>query len=194
MADIVEQHKQILAKGTNPNNNAESYSGPFDTILPYDGTATYPALWNNSGITQTCMKLQPDKKLIPLNDVAGTHIDSVWEKTRSCIHINLELRSTSQRLAFAYTDDPTIGGSAWASISMHDQYEKYEKSMVVWGNTTLGILCRWYVSSKQQLGRLRLGVNTAKDMSVLDFTMLKDDQISELEKYLTISATSRLTA
>ena len=55
----------------------------------------------------------PDRN--PLTSAA-----KVWA-TAGRIHYNLDLRFTSQSLAVAFTERPTIGGRAWPTVLFHDE-------------------------------------------------------------------------
>ena len=180
LARIGMVHLQIRGNDRTQDNQHPGYTGPFDEPLSYDKTAVYPALWNNNRKVQTTMKLQPDKKLIPLSYETRSRIKNVWTKAASHIHVNSELDATSQQIAFSYTPKSVIGGTSWPSIFMENN--EYEKPLVAWGNTTLGILCRWSISSKQQIGKLRITVSTAPTIPVLDFQSLDATKLCNLEE------------
>lgn len=57
----------------------------------------------------------------------------------------------SQSTGMQFTPRPTIGGRAWLSIKLPSV--ELEKALVLWANTSLGLLLRWWHSNKQQSGR-----------------------------------------
>src|SRR5205085_5994523 len=50
---------------------------------------------------------------------------------------------------------------------------------VLWANTSLGLLLRWWHSNKQQSGRGNIGKSTLKTLPVLDVTALTPAQLAE---------------
>ena len=180
IAHMGMSHLQIHGNDKTQGSLHSGYTGPFNAPLPYDKTATYPSLWNNHNETQTAMVMMPDKKLIPITYEATSRIDNVWKKSASCLHLNLDLRTTSQKIAVSYTEHQVIGGRAWPSIFMKNP--KHVMPLAVWGNSTLGILCRWAVSGRQQLGKSIITRTSALNIPVLDFDTLGTKKLHNLEK------------
>jgi hypothetical protein len=50
---------------------------------------------------------------------------------------------------------------------------------VLWANTSLGMLLRWWHSNKQQAGRGNIGKSTLQTLPVLDVTALTPKQLAE---------------
>ena len=69
-----------------------------------------------------------------------------------------------------FTKNNTIGGHAWPSIKL-DNVEQ-EKALVLWGNSSLGLLLHWWHANKQQSGRGRTVVSAIGSLPVLDVTKL----------------------
>lgn len=88
------------------------------------------------------------------------------------LHLNNDFRLSSQATGACLTPMPTIGGVAWPSFQpkppRHAGEEKWEKALCIWLNSVLGLVARWWVSSRQQSGRARLSVTTLKNIPVLD--------------------------
>lgn len=74
-----------------------------------------------------------------------------------------------------YTNGLTLGGTVWPSILLVTSDQ--EKALVLWGNTTLGLLLHWWHANKQQSGRGRIPVTGLKTLRVLDVTALTSDQL-----------------
>jgi len=74
-----------------------------------------------------------------------------------------------------YTEHLTIGGRAWPSLKLASA--KQEKALVVWANTSLGILVHWYHSNKQQSGRGNIVPTSIINLPVLDVAELSEDQL-----------------
>lgn len=79
-----------------------------------------------------------------------------------------------------FTSRLTIGGRAWLSIRL-DSTEQ-EKALVLWGNTSLGLLLHWWHANKQQSGRGNIGKSALQTLPVLDVTALKPKQLAEAVK------------
>ena len=75
-----------------------------------------------------------------------------------------------------FTDRKTIGGRAWISIKLPTA--KLEKSLVLWGNSTLGLLMYWWHSSKQQRRRGSIPKSALQSLPVLDVTALSPTQLA----------------
>ena len=175
IAEIGPSDLQILGSEAQPGRMT-SYSGPFN-LRNYRPRSVYHALWNNNRGSQRQMTVQPDKTLERRANATDEDIDKVW-KTRAHLHVNLTTRVTSQSLMVAYVEKPTIGGRAFPSILID---EKFEKSLAVWCNSTLGILCRWGMSNRQQEGRTSSSRTAILDLPVLDVTKLTKKQIWQLD-------------
>jgi hypothetical protein len=74
-----------------------------------------------------------------------------------------------------FTPHRTIGGRAWQSIRLSSVEQ--EKALVLWANTSLGLLLRWWHSNKQQPGRGSISKLALETLPVLDVTALTPSQI-----------------
>ena len=146
-------------------NGQTSYSGPFKRG-DYRRSCVYPALWNNHADAQRTMAVQPDSCCEPDMGAEESDIQRIWESA-SRVHINITTDVTSQSLFASYMDQPAIGGSAWPSILLP---KTMERAFVLWCNGTMGVLCRWYISNRQQRGRLRVSRTRLADLLVPNFT------------------------
>jgi hypothetical protein len=68
-----------------------------------------------------------------------------------------------------------MGGRAWPSIKL-DSVEQ-EKALVLWSNSSLGLLLRWWHGNKQQAGRGSIGVSALALLPVLDVTKLSKEAL-----------------
>lgn len=55
---------------------------------------------------------------------------------------------------------------------------EHEKALVVWANTSLGILLRWWHSNKQQSGRGNIGKLALQSLPIIDVTALSPKQLA----------------
>ena len=72
------------------------------------------------------------------------------------------------------TLDRTIGGRAWPSIVFEDPNHEFAFSL--WCNSTLGLLCHWWMSNKTQEGRGTTTVTSIPLITTLDLRALSAEQ------------------
>lgn len=150
--------------------------GPFVVrpILPGE-IPTYPMLWAHSA--------KRERKLVVHFDSCGDprEGDDVraaerYNRTASRLHSNLDFRVNSQSLAMCLTPEPCLGGTAWPNILPRD--DRHEIPLLLWCNSTLGLLMYWWKSTRQQLGRARITITAILDLPVLDPRALSADQVA----------------
>ena len=83
----------------------------------------------------------------------------------------------SQSTGMQFTSRKSIGGRAWPSIKL-DSSEQ-EKALVLWSNSSLGLLLRWWHSNKQQAGRGSIGVSALASLPILDVTKFSKDALDK---------------
>ena len=137
--------------------------GPFDKTTP-SPTATYPALWNHNAKNETRMVCAPDSQLRVRQGMEEKAAD-VWA-TASRSHLNLEYTFGSQPLAVAFTEQESIGGRVWPNVIFDDK--RFDYAFVVWGSSTLGLLCYWWHSTRQQSSKATITIRSAESLPVLD--------------------------
>ena len=150
--------------------------GPFDKAPP-SHTATYPTLWNHDAKKETRMVCVPDSQLQVrpgMEDKAA----AVWA-TASRAHLNLDFRFNSQPLEAAFTEQKTIGGTAWPNVIFFDA--RFDFVFSVWSNCTLGLLSHWWHANRQQSGRGRTTIRAVPFLPVLDFRCLTNEQLLTAE-------------
>ncbi len=150
--------------------------GPFDKTTP-SLTATYPALWNHNARNETRMVCIPDSQLRvrqKMEEKAAT----VWA-TASRAHISRDFTFGSQPLAIAFTEQESIGGRVWPNVIFDDK--RFDYAFAVWGNSTLGLLCYWWHSTRQQSSKASITIRSAESLPILDLRALSDDQLDKAE-------------
>ena len=150
-----------------------AHRGPF-AKLPPSPTATYPSLWSHDAKNETRFVCEPDSQMqakVGMEEQAAT----VWT-TASRAHISRGFRFTTQPLAVAFTERETIGGRAWPNVTFSD--EQFDYAFSAWGNSTLGLICYWWHSSRQQDGRGDITIRSAESLPILDLRALTDAQLS----------------
>jgi len=168
---IGPHHRDINGK------TPEGIRGPFE-IREVKGNEvpTYPVLWAHDAKREQVMCFDGDSEGLPLKGATIEQQESIDEKiasiwaTASKCHCNLDFRFNSQSTAMQFTPRRTIGGRAWRAIQASS--DQQEKALVVWANTSLGLLLRWWHSNKQQSGRGNLSKSTLQTLPVLDVPTL----------------------
>ena len=167
-----------IARGTG------AYAAPF-WIRDLEPTgerwraSSYPALWAHNARSgrESRLVVAPDS----YGEVRPGHEEEqarrVWQITASQTHVNLEFRLNSQRLGACMTPVACIGGRAWPSFLA--EAGAWQVPIVLWLNTTLGLIGRWWVGSRQQQGRSILSVGRIVEIPVLDCRALSGDTLSE---------------
>ena len=131
------------------------------------------------------MEIAPDSEAITLhtnNPLIRESIKAkaakVWNSATR-IHHNRNFRYNSQSLTVSSTPRPTIGGRAWPSIIFPESNrELWEDAYTVWGNSTLGILCHWWQSGREQHGRGNTTVTALPALPTLDLRRLSPAQLA----------------
>ena len=149
--------------------------GPFIVrpISPGE-VPTYPMLWAHSAALERRFEVQIDScgDALP-----GDHKRAAerWKRAASRLHVNLDFRLNSQSLAMCLTPEKSLGGRAWPNVIPHDQ--RYEIPMLLWCNSTLGLIVYWWKGSRQQAGRSILTITVTPDLPVLDPRALTEGQL-----------------
>ena len=158
--------------------------GPFDTPTVKPGSApTYPILWSHDADRERTMSFDADSEGIPRRGSTAAEraalalkVASVWDTASHC-HFNRDFRFNCQSTGMQFTPRKAIGGRAWLSIRLPSVEQ--EKVLVLWANTSLGMLLRWWHSNKQQAGRGSISKLALQTLPVLDVTALKPRQLAE---------------
>lgn len=152
--------------------------GPFD-IVPLEAVPTWPALWSHNAANETKMIVMPDSQGQARNGCDGKAAEA-WRKTASCLHFNRDFRLNSQPLAACLTPSPTLGGTAWPNFRCTDK--RWERLLVLWANTTLGLMAFWWIGTRQQIGRTRLPISNLPSLTMLDARRMTENQIDRADR------------
>lgn len=154
--------------------------GPFDKVPLEPGRfPTYPALWNHSVERERSFIVGPDCELL-IRNKQQEKAANVWTQKTSRLHLTLELGLNSQSLAACLTTEKTLGGRSWPNFIMDDI--EHEKSMVLWFNSTLGLMVYWWMGSRQQPGRTIMTITTIESLLSIDTQQFNKEKIKTAEK------------
>ena len=146
--------------------------GPYTRRRP-SPTSTYPALWNHDAKRESRLVVEPDSQL-QVRPGMETKAIEAW-KTASHLHFNRDFRLNSQPLAACWTDRETVGGRAWPTVSVFDS--THAEALLLWANTTLGLLLFYWTGNRQQGGRAILTGTSLAEMPILDVRALDASQL-----------------
>lgn len=157
--------------------------GPFDIHeLQSNSAPTYPTLWAHDAEREYALAFEGDREAVPVKgknksqqQSIGEKVASVWATASHC-HFNVNFQFNSQATSMQFTKRPTLGGRAWLSIKLKSVNK--EKALVLWANSSLGLLLHWWSANRQQIGRGNIGKSVLLTLPVLDVDHLTADQLS----------------
>ena len=135
----------------------------------------YPMLWAHSAKRERKIVVQADSCGDPRPGDDERAIER-WNKATSRLHASRDFRLNAQSLAMCLTPEKCLGGRAWPNIIPRD--ERHEIPLLLWGNSTLGLILWWWKGTRQQAGRSIMTVTTLPDLPVLDPRTLTDQQLA----------------
>ncbi|MCX7010114.1 MAG: hypothetical protein NTY53_23230, partial [Kiritimatiellaeota bacterium] len=171
----------------NYSNADGSVRGPFKIEPITDGDVpTYPVLWAHEAECEKTISFDGDSEGLPKSDsdpdiqkIINNKVETVADTASYC-HFNQNFRFNSQPTGMQFTPRKTIGGRAWTSIGLSSM--EHEKALVVWGNTSIGLLLHWWHANKQQSGRGNIGITALESLPVLDINSLSKKQLKKAAK------------
>ena len=171
----------------NGNTSTGGIRGPFD-IFPIkpNSVPTYPVLWSHDAESERTLSFEGDSEGFPRQGsrsgeqaIVDLKVKSIWDTASHC-HFNRDFRFNSQSTGMQFTPRKTIGGRAWLSIKLSSVDQ--EKALVLWANTSLGLLLHWWHGNKQQSGRGSIGKSMLQTLPTLDVTTLEPKLLAEAVK------------
>lgn len=159
--------------------------GPFEKLSWVPAGAAYPCLWSHESSRERSLIVQPDSHC-QIRQVAGQvppllqqRAEARWA-TAVRAHYNLDFRFNSQSLIVAMTPERTIGGRAWPSVVFESPAHEY--AFALWCNSTLDLLCHWWMSNKTQSGRGTTTVTSIIAIATLDVRALSGAQHAQAQR------------
>ena len=144
--------------------------GPFDKIALQTAAPTFPALWNHDAERERSFIVQPDCEL-RVRSGQEERAGSIWEHTVSRLHLSRDFQLNSQSLGACFTLEKSVGGRAWPNfITANDSIGKV---ILLWFNSTLGMMSYWWCGTRQQLGRTVVTISAIPSLLALDTRQFK---------------------
>jgi hypothetical protein len=150
----------------------------------------YPALWSHDASVMTNLALASNQYLSPLHRAkTGRHlrnVDLLWPKAGRVL-LAERLRLNTQRLVAVRTETPVLS-NVWWPMRLLEQNDDCEKALILWLNSTLGILLLLSQREETQGAWVKFKKPVLAEMSVLNVHALGVDQIKYLvDAYNTLS-------
>lgn len=169
----------LVHRDINGKNSDGKPRGPFDIEpLSVGQIASYPSLWAHQHTRERRLIVEPDSQG-RVRQGCADHARRVWA-TATRLHFNLDYRINSQPLAACMTPDLAIGGRAWPNYHLHDK--SWEKLLVLWVNTTLGLISFWWRGTRQHQGRASITITRLGELVVIDPRQLSNAQIKHAQE------------
>ena len=146
---------------------------PFDIVPRRSARPTYPALWGHDAVRERRLIVDPDREARVRRGRAEKAAE-IWESATR-LHFSLNFRVNSQSLASCLTRERTLGGE-WPNFHLHNP--EAEEAVVLWQNTTLGLISFWWHGTRQHQGRSRVSISRLPSLLTLDVRQLSTAQLA----------------
>ena len=153
--------------------------GPFDKIPLQTPTPTFPALWNHDAERERSFIVQPDCEL-RLRTGQAERAANTWEHAVSRLHLTRDFQLNSQSLGACFTPEKSVGGRAWPNFLTPD--DPTAKMILIWFNSTLGVMSYWWGGTRQQLGRTVVTISALPSLIALDTRQFKKSDYNSWDK------------
>lgn len=165
------------------------YRGPFtrdENDLDDNCVPEYPMLWAhhadprkddwNPKKWDVRMQVEPDCQ-VTIRSGADHEVRArkIWRETASRLCFNRDFGFSSNRLAACRAKKPLLGGRAWPNFKCDDL--RHEFPIVLWMNTTLGLISFWWKGTRQTIGRSSVVITELPKLPVYDVRELDDAQL-----------------
>lgn len=155
--------------------------GAFDAYHGWDEQAQFPALWAQSQKVHRGLFAEPNARLFPKLDRDHRPI---WSQAGT-LQMTRDVRYNSQRVMAVRTTIRTLGASQWFSMTFGGGdsllNSRQETALVVWCNSTFGMLMHANHASRSQYGRGRGNKGMLETLPTLDVRRLQPWQLDEVQ-------------
>ncbi len=151
--------------------------GPFD-LEAVSQAPEYPMLWGHDANRERQLIVRPDQQGTARKDLRK-QAAQLWRDGASRLHFTLDFRINSQPLAACMTENPSLGGRAWPNFRTET---KWEIPLVLWANTTLGLISFWWTGTRQQQGRSILTITRLPQLLAIDPRTFTQKQLTLSEQ------------
>ena len=128
-------------------------------------SVSFPMLWNHNHAREKRLIVEPDSEGVPLKGQRDRS-KSLWDRHAGKLCINQDFRLNSHPLVACCTSVKAIGGRAWPGFRCYNK--NHEVAILLFANTTLGLIAHWWLGSRQQSGRSCVSVSKISEMMTID--------------------------
>ena len=158
--------------------------GPFDIKPLKNQVPEFPTLWRHSAKAnipgrESRLLVQPDSQAVPRLGMEK-QANEYWKMYSTRLCFNQDFRLTSQRLAACVTTETVIGGRGWPAFICKDQ--RWNEPIVLWMNTTIGLISFWLKGTRQQSGRSCLAGRSLDELTIYNVKSLSDRQFAQARR------------
>ena len=158
--------------------------GPFNLEDIENKTdVTFPILWSHNARLETKLVIEPDKEGI-IRPGQEKEARELWDKYSARLCFNRDFGFGSQPLSACVSSTKALGGRAWIGFLCNNK--AYEIPIVLWSNTTIGLILHWWYGSRQQPGRAMLTITRIGLLPMLDARILSTAQIELAERLFSV--------
>ena len=155
--------------------------GAFDAYHGWDEQAQYPALWAQSQKVHQGLVAEPNARLFPQ---VGRDHRPIWSQAGT-LQVTRDVRYNSQRVMTIRTNTRTLGIRAWFALKSRDDDPSVcalqEMALVLWHNSTLGLLLHANHANRAQHGRGTGNKGMLETLPTLDVRRLQSWQLDEAQ-------------
>ena len=102
-----------------------------------------------------------------------------WKRFASRLHLTLDFRINSQSLTACLTPEKVLGGRAWPNFILED--EAHEIPVLLWLNSTLGLMGYWWEGTRQQLGRTVVTISALPWIPAIDARQFDEAMLAKAD-------------
>lgn len=136
------------------------------------GRSSYPAIWHHDAGSITAIESGPNASIVAKKG-REKEVNHLW-RLAGRVHITKEFRLNTQRAAAVWSPEKMLGVRSWNTLTLNlpAPATAREKALVLWLNSTLGILLSITHANRPYPGRIDTPVAGLRDLSVLDVRAL----------------------
>lgn len=154
--------------------------GPFDIEkLDSKGLPTYPILWAHQASRETKLVVKPDRQG-QVRERQEERAAIMWKTFAGRLCFNCDFAMTSQPLSACMASVDVIPGRAWPGFRCDNA--EHDIPIVLWANSTIGLISYWWRATRQQVGRASLTITNLPSLIVIDPRKLSEQQIALANK------------
>ena len=144
-----------------------------------------PALWSHDHSIQEAISCSPTHYGVPRDNPAQAER---MLNTAGHFHLARNLRTSSQALVVAHTEDPSMGGRSWTTL---DALEGVAQAITLYLNSTYGILIRTGYGQSTDLGRSTIQIKAIDGHPIPNFA--GDNEAAAIARRIALDNFDRLS-